>query len=106
MKRASSFLPIVGVGSLLLSSIGMILPQSVQAQSFSSMNAGLFHPRSSEQFFQDGLEQFETEVACLVDTERCGFTSKDLLVVDETVPAIEDELMLPEEWRQEPFHLP
>lgn len=100
--RSLTFLNRAGVIGISLWLTSLILPAKVQAQSFSGITSGLFHPRSSEQFFLDGLERFEDEVDCLTDEERCGLTAQKLLTTSESLDQQQPEDLLPEEeWLRE-----
>ncbi|NEQ98425.1 MAG: hypothetical protein F6K30_17180 [Cyanothece sp. SIO2G6] len=103
MKRVSPSLAIIGLASIVLGLTGSVVPQVAQAQVFSGIDSGLFHPRSSEQFFLEGLEQFETEVECLSDLERCGLTAEDILAVDEAIKNPQEGLAPQEQWLLEQF---
>ncbi|MEL6322440.1 MAG: hypothetical protein AAFQ57_17625 [Cyanobacteria bacterium J06626_14] len=56
---------------------------------------GIFSPRSSEQFFERGIERLEAEIELL---QRPPVEPEELLDVDKSAEQQEQELMLNEEW--------
>ena len=100
MTRLMLLIKPLWITSLLIGIASLLLPQPVHAQSLSSgISSGLFHPRSSEQFFLDGLEQFEAEIQRFYEPDRGGLTADHLLGVDDRLQEFQDELLQREQWR-------
>ncbi|NET10364.1 MAG: hypothetical protein F6K16_37830 [Symploca sp. SIO2B6] len=84
------------------------LAVGIPTQAF--VSSGLFHPRSSEQFFEDGLERFEDNIDCLVERDRCWRVPAEQLNIDESVRQqyeyYDDSFLETEQWRQDDLSAP
>ncbi|MEB3212142.1 MAG: hypothetical protein VKL39_12340 [Leptolyngbyaceae bacterium] len=59
---------------------------------------GIFFPRSSEEFFQAGVQRLEEEIRDLQNVDTEGGDRPDLLQIDESVSEQQDALEQ-EDWR-------
>ena len=81
----------LGLFSTLFVFSAASLNDRVQAQNLN----GIFSPRSSEQFFERGIERLEAEIEVL---QRPPIDREELLDVDKSAEQRYPELMPNEEW--------
>jgi len=77
---------------ITLLTLGIGWPSRVEAQNFN----GIFFPRSSEQFFQEGIERMEREARALQNADR--MPNAPSLDIDESILIQQEMLELEEDW--------